>query len=879
MTLGDYLCSYTRDSKSFQDCYEVLLQKYVGGFLGCRHEDRSVNLESALRYTDILSKSSRDEDKVLAQEMALMLFRLYPYLENVKNTCRSVMSVAMNLRGLEILDLPLFEESILDGAIKRMQRDDLVVPVAGAVEHFTPAQRHVFDMMRFEKVLSYSGPTSFGKTFLMRKLISFNFFNGIHCNYGMVIPTKALINEVSQTVSELISECVELMKSRSEKTEVPDYAVITSPTDAALTRKGCCFICVMTPERMVDLLESHPLNLGIVFIDEAHKLSAKNEDRSPLYYHMAQLINDSSADPRFIFSSPNIPNPEIYARILAGRFGGTPFSTTYSPVSQFRSFVNLEDRNAFAFDRVRDDFFEIGKIDSSLDRYDLISNLSETSGSLVYCNSLERTMKYALEYALRYSSVPEGAADSLEALAKQIEEEINPRCYLARLVRNGVAYHVSYLPHRIRKGVEDLFRERKIRVLFCTSTLIEGVNLPADNLFILSKMNGTRNLYPVELSNLMGRAGRIGKSVYGNVVFLSDKQDTLKIKDLNWRVPRQSIGVEGYLEWEDHGNKIISSLLEGSMRFSNLMPTRRREALRYAMLLIDGLCTGKNRRVVEAFSKYASEEEFAQIKALYEKKEVSFTDGCTLAISDSQMEGLRNAILAEKLEFSDLSSMDEETGKTAVQRFLCTMSICMDWSYYEKDSIGRNEESYKYFGAILYHWMKGDPVSIMVQTAISFRERYPEKGVYFKNTKKFDQYERSNEEHINYVIADTLNTIENHVQFTLGNYLQCYSNLYKEVNDGKSPSYDWSEFVSFGTMDSTIIELQKLGFSRESARGIVAEKSEYLVTGLSGYMVGLMSSILDCEDETMAKEAEIVYINNPGCFLFPQEPESDEWRG
>lgn len=45
---------------------------------------------------------------------------------------------------------------------------------------------------------------------------------------------------------------------------------------------------------------------------------------------------------------------------------------------------------------------------------------------------------------------------------------------------------MGYLPSTIRARIESLYKDGKIHTLFCTSTLLEGVNLPADNLFITS---------------------------------------------------------------------------------------------------------------------------------------------------------------------------------------------------------------------------------------------------------------------------------------------------------------------------------------------------------------------------------------------------------
>lgn len=81
-----------------------------------------------------------------------------------------------------------------------------------------------------------------------------------------------------------------------------------------------------------------------------------------------------------------------------------------------------------------------------------------------------------------------------------------------------MAYHIGYLPANIRSQIEDLFKNGTIKTIFCTSTLIEGVNLPADNLFITSYKNGLSSMTPIEFKNLVGRVGELN-SIYMGTFF------------------------------------------------------------------------------------------------------------------------------------------------------------------------------------------------------------------------------------------------------------------------------------------------------------------------------------------------------------------------
>jgi replicative superfamily II helicase len=105
----------------------------------------------------------------------------------------------------------------------------------------------------------------------------------------------------------------------------------------------------------------------------------------------------------------------------------------------------------------------------------------------------------------------------LLTLSKDIKNEVHGDYYLAEVISRGVAYHIGYLPSAIRMRIEELFRKGLIHTIFCTSTLVEGVNLPADNLFITHYKNGRAKMSAVDFKNLIGRVGRIEYNLYGNV--------------------------------------------------------------------------------------------------------------------------------------------------------------------------------------------------------------------------------------------------------------------------------------------------------------------------------------------------------------------------
>ena len=165
---------------------------------------------------------------------------------------------------------------------------------------------------------------------------------------------------------------------------------------------------------------------------------------------------------------------------------------------------------------------------------------------------LLKTIEQAVAYPQLITNFSKEQQDELEDLSREIKTKIHADYFLVDLIKKGVAFHVGYLPSGIRKRIEDAFKNHTIKTLFCTSTLIEGVNLPADNLFITSYKNGQSNLDHISFRNLIGRVGRIDHSLFGNVFMVcledSDEKTIDKYQDLlTNEIPDQKLSIENSL--------------------------------------------------------------------------------------------------------------------------------------------------------------------------------------------------------------------------------------------------------------------------------------------------------------------------------------------
>jgi superfamily II RNA helicase len=240
--------------------------------------------------------------------------------------------------------------------------------------------------------------------------------------------------------------------------------------------------------------------------------------------------------------------------------------------------------------------------------------------NIVYCSGRDKTVEMARNFA---ESLPYLNNKTLDGLAKEIEDEIHSDYYLADIIRKGVSYHVGYLPLHIRSKIEELYRNRDIKTIFCTSTLIEGVNLPADNLIVISVRIGRKgNMSQVEFKNLLGRVGRIEYNLYGNVFIIRDSnmgEKTMNNLLLN-DVENQEISLKTQLS-DETKEYIINQFLNGSSQLNPLPEQKPNEydlMRKTGLILLNDITKNRNSVVRKQFNHLLDEQKVDNIKLLFE---------------------------------------------------------------------------------------------------------------------------------------------------------------------------------------------------------------------------------------------------------------------
>lgn len=846
------------ENEYLNEIYETLLYNYSIGLFGLDRPQKQVQIKDALRFADLLSKSTytptADRDHQWGQEIATLLHLVYPQDEAVRYYLGSVLSAVGNYRGLKSSVVDGYRSAdILDGIFYEFDKDVHLIP-GKTDEYFFHDQKTVYDRLG-NSCFSYSGPTSMGKSFVVQTYIKEQIEKGSNDNYAILVPTKALINEVRSNMFE----------SLKDELTARNYRIVSAIGEIYLQQEHH-FIFIMTPERMHHLLiERSNLNIDFVFVDEAHKISERGR-RSIYYYKVISQLCALAGTPTVVFASPNIPNPEIYLRTIPGVVPKKVqrLASHFTPVSQFKFFMDLPNNKMYIHNEHRKTLEFVYRVPGDMSLSKIIHKVSKGKQNVVYCSSRHKVVDFAMTYAKNLQPLNNS---NLTKLANDIKNDVHKECYLAELIEKGVAYHVGYLPANIRLRIEQSFESGDLRTIFCTSTLVEGVNLPADNLFITSYRNGTANMDEVEFRNLVGRVGRIKYNLFGNVFLLrldpglTEKQYE---KLLNSDVPEQKLSFD-LDENKSHFPALVSDLVKGDIEMTSCheeATDRDFDAIRkMALIIMNDYASGVDSPLTEMFEEYVTPDQKNDIINNFPPERTS----SDITLSYDQAVTL-SEVIKQGAKYPELKGENDEVDFNELLEFLAMLSKVFKWDKYESETIGKSIKVLKWYAVILLRWIRGNGLNLIIDAAIRYKAEHPDTGVWVGNLQIAKRYDKSRD-HNNYIIAETLGVIENVLLFSISNYFRKFSLEYKALHNVDHFENDWYEYVKYGTTNPLTIFLQRVGFTRDSATFLERPKNRIkYITDADGE-IRVRKSVMECGNASVEMDANEIQFNMPELFV------------
>jgi len=692
----------------------------------------------------------------------------------------------------------------------------------------TDFQYELYEALSEEKSLSVSAPTSAGKSYilnldLVRKLRK----NGKQC-IVYVVPTRALITEVSHRIRKSLYQ-----------SKLTGVIVRTAPfpVDMELVENGAVY--VLTQERLVSLVNSDESNFRIdsLIVDEAHEI--QKGKRGIILQNAVDNVLSRFPDCSVLFASPLIKNPAYFLDLFKRNDSGRYFTEELSPVSQniiLLTDVHRKPNQLSVSMLYEDEIINIGKREldfkfrgAAAEQHAAIAN-AITKGedsTIVFANGPGKAESIAEHLSQMISF--RGYDDNLKEFINFLVNEIHEEYPLIECLKKGVAFHYGDMPSIVRKGVEDLFKAGSIKFICCTSTLLQGVNLPAKHIIIEDPHNGDYPMKRADFLNLAGRAGRLLEEFHGNIWCVRPSQWA----EESYKGDKLSLITSAMSQVMDDGGKDIQGLLTNELTDKGRVESA--EAA-FARLYHDYLL-GDFETVKEPYRTEENEESL--VKTLNLCKEVQITVPEDIlrahkALRPDHIQKLYDFLSAQdRLENWIPINPRIKGAKRLMEDIISVINECFEWKVHENFM---PRLSY-----VAYNWVWEMPVSELLQSRV-------------KHVRKDNP-----EADISGEFRSTLKIIEQQVRFNLVKYFSLYVDVIKSLllDRGELELAECVEplhiYFEFGSCSKVALNLMALGLSRFTALSLFRDNSSLFDDDVEPeYYIKVLNS-LDLENARMPK--------------------------
>ena len=362
--------------------------------------------------------------------------------------------------------------------------------------YFHEAQNELRELLlNTDRNIVVSAPTSFGKSLLIEEIVASEKYE----NIVIIQPTLALLNE-----------------TRNNLRKYDDvYQIIIRVSDQP--KPDIKHLFLLTAERVMEYKNLPHIDLFI--LDEFYKISQKRaDDRYEVLNNACnKMLNFHKS--RFYFLGPNI---DSISQEFIDKYNVVFKKYNYSLV------VNEEEQITNGTNYYQDRQVEIKE-------QRLFQELLKIDGqTIIYCSSPDKSTSTAINFAKYLENTLNEKQNSPEdmPLIAWIRDNISYKWDILLCLKHSVGLHNGAFPKHINSSIIDYFNNGKLKYLFCTSTIIEGVNTSAKNVIIYNNWRGktSNKIDYFDYKNIKGRSGRLFKHYIGVLYNFYPKLEEQEIK-------------------------------------------------------------------------------------------------------------------------------------------------------------------------------------------------------------------------------------------------------------------------------------------------------------------------------------------------------------
>ncbi|MCL8212896.1 hypothetical protein LD120_00352 [Mesoplasma sp. JKS002657] len=376
-------------------------------------------------------------------------------------------------------------------------------------DYFSFDQKRIYDLLKINKLNVIEAPTSFGKSFLIRKFVV-----NEPGDFLIIVPTNALINEY---INELKND---IRKIDGKKELVTAYNDVLNLCDSRKSK-----IYVMTFEKAMLIKDSKIKKFNKIIVDEAHEsIVSPFSNRTFVENNFLRRINDSE---KTIFFSPFIKDSSEQTQFLKISYTNQSFYDLENIGTN-----NIELRNLLSSEKIirinKEIFYDYVAKEKNL-IFSSKSNISTVFDSFKSNVSIP-SLNYKEDFYFK-------------VLNEYIDDQLIPEQYLKyydlkRALNDGFLLHHGDMNRTLRRMIENAFKESEnFKYIVTSSTLGKGVNLKANNLFMYTFLTDGTGKSWISFKNIIGRVGRMNspkesKFRFGKVFLIGNGNKKNKEKNI-----------------------------------------------------------------------------------------------------------------------------------------------------------------------------------------------------------------------------------------------------------------------------------------------------------------------------------------------------------
>lgn len=370
-----------------------------------------------------------------------------------------------------------FTEQYVYGDVCRSEQQNLLV--------------HFFETKK-DDTISVIAPTSYGKSELILSAVK-EYAGRKIC---VLTSTKALLIQTKKRVQQI---------SKAIFPKIVVHPEMYNPSDSSC-------LAVLTQERLLRIFKKDSLlSFDCIIVDEAHEM-LDDDSRSRTLANVIIVAHKRNPKVAFKFLTPFlVDSTNLKARYTTYNIEGFKVSE-YIKTEKYFLYDLRNHTGLKLYDQFLNKYLPISDNRNCGFEEDVVKAYS-AGKNIIYLNKPMDIEKFALALA---DVLPEVDSELIQTACDNISEYLQPQYNLLICLRKGIVYHHGSVPDAIRIYIEDLYKkDDAVRYVVTSSTLLSGINLPAERMFILDNKRGRSNLSHDSFKNLVGRVCRFSEIFNG----------------------------------------------------------------------------------------------------------------------------------------------------------------------------------------------------------------------------------------------------------------------------------------------------------------------------------------------------------------------------